>query len=203
MSILAVLYFFAVIWGLGYALTRFVKQAKDVYERNIMRLGIGLGAFVVLALLLNVLHIPLLWWLFLLGALAFPSYDLVRHLKKGKGFSFPDLSKVSVVFIILLLVFGVTLFVYLKGSFVYPWLEDSDPWDHAKTASYIADRGTAYEPTDIDRDLFQYTDAYPPGYPILNGMLREGYLLDTQVLQRDAPLSGDAVLLLLCPSSYP
>jgi len=60
----------------------------------------------------------------------------------------------------------------VRGSFAYPWLEDGDSWHHAVSAKYIAIKHTAYGQTP-DFYITHYMAPYPPGYPILMGLLHQ------------------------------
>lgn len=180
-SVLAILLFFAYLWGLGFGVSFFVKNAENIFERNLMCLGFGMGAFMVLAALLTILHIPLYWWIFLLIALL----PLLLSYKFGK-LALPKVTfkKEDIYLIGVLILFLFSFFMYHKGAFLYPYYEDGDPWRHAGATKYIAVEHTALEPfadaTTIigdgrepatARQLFQYIDAYPPGYDTLFAML--------------------------------
>ena len=65
-AIITIILFFVYSWGLGFTATKFLKNSENFLERNLMRIGIGLGIFIVLAALLNMLHIPLDWKIFLI-----------------------------------------------------------------------------------------------------------------------------------------
>ena len=116
-----------------------------------MYAAIGLGVFPILSITLNFLHIPLDWKIFLLLSLAFPVYIVGRKIyKKEYHFSFhptfsPTLRKSDLVIIAVLLIFAASLFMYAKGAFAYPYLEDEDPWGHAVGAKYVALEKNAYE----------------------------------------------------------
>ncbi len=143
-----------------------------------MSIGIGLGVFSILSALLNLLRIPLNWWFFLILSLIFPIYDLFRNYKKllevKNHFKF---TKSNLYALVLLLVFFLTLYMYVKGSFAYPYLEDDDSWEHARSIKYISIEKTAFEPKEAlslpGHGLFHYLDPYPPSYGILLGMLHQ------------------------------
>ena len=68
MSIPTILLFLAYAWGLGFSATIFLREwwRENFWERNLMRLGIGLASFVVLGALLSLFRIPIDWRIFLL-----------------------------------------------------------------------------------------------------------------------------------------
>ena len=87
-SLITIILFFVYLWGLGFSATYFVKKAEDFWERHLMNLGIGLGVFAILSIILNFLHIPLDWKIFLILSLIIPIYDLIQRIKK-KELSLP------------------------------------------------------------------------------------------------------------------
>ncbi len=170
MAVYSVALFFAIVFGLGYSLTRFVKNSEDFFERQFMRLGFGLSAFIVLAILLNALQVPLDWRIFLaasvLPAAAFAAYDF---LKKQEVISLPKSMKTGgIALLVALAVFIFAMFMYAAGSFRYPYLEDEDPWGHSVGAKYVSIEKKAFDPVGYN---FAYIDPYPPGYDILMGVL--------------------------------
>lgn len=169
MSILTIVLFFVYCWGFGYSLTFFLKNSEDFFERNLMRIGIGLMVFSVVGVILNLLHIPIDWKFMLVLSCAAPLFMLI----KNKAYKKIKLSipKVELYLILLLLIFSFTLFMYLKGAFAYPWLEDDDPWNHAASVEYISMEKTAYEPSYFPN--FNYIDAYPPAYDIILAVLHQ------------------------------
>jgi len=177
MSFITILLFFIYTWGLGFAITSFVKNSEDFFERNLMRIGIGLGVIPILGVFLNLVHIPLHWIVFLLLSIAALVYFLIK--KKGNlnsiSFSKPSLLKIkrsNLYILAVFLLFFILLYVMVKGSFVYPWLEDGDSWQHAVSAKYISIKHTAYGQTP-DFYISHYLAPYPPGYPIVMGLLHQ------------------------------
>ncbi|MBU4493652.1 MAG: glycosyltransferase family 39 protein [Nanoarchaeota archaeon] len=179
MSFITILLFFIYTWGLGFAITSFVKNSENFFERNLMRIGIGLGIIPILGVFLNLVHIPLHWIVFLLLSIAVPVYFLFK--KKDKinfskiSFPKPNLLKIkksNLYVLAVFLLFFILLYVMVKGSFVYPWLEDGDSWSHAVAAKYISIKYTAYGQTP-DFYITHYMAPYPPGYPIVMGLLHQ------------------------------
>ena len=60
-SYISILLFFAYTWGLGFSLTCFAKPIENFFERNIMRIGIGLAVLPLLSVALSLLRIPVDW----------------------------------------------------------------------------------------------------------------------------------------------
>ncbi len=171
MAILTIIAFFVMMWGYGFALSFFTKNAENALERNIMRIGIGLGLFVLLGALLHALHIPLDWKIFLGLALLLPAVMLFRKWGALKEASWKlSFTKEDAYTVIVLLLFFFSLYMYAGGAFAYPYLEDDDPWAYATAASYVATEKTAADPPGYN---FRYIDPYPPGYTILMGIFHQ------------------------------
>ncbi|MDP7115533.1 MAG: hypothetical protein QF632_04075 [Candidatus Woesearchaeota archaeon] len=168
MGFISIVLFFIYTWGLGFTVTHVgkIKESEDVFERHIMRIGIGLCAFILLGVLLNLVHVPLYWWIFFILSLVGPVYFTIKSPKVH--FSFKKSTFYSVL---ALLIFIFSLFMYASGSYAYPYLEDDDPWSHALGVSYISQEKTIREPTE--GQYFQYFDPYPPGYDLLMGVLHQ------------------------------
>src|SRR3989338_1988041 len=182
-SFITIVLFFIYLFGLGFTATYFLRKPEHFLERLIMYAAIGLGVFPILSITLNFLHIPLDWKIFLLLSLAFPVYIVGRKIyKKEYHFSFhptfsPTLRKSDLVIIAVLLIFAASLFMYAKGAFAYPYLEDEDPWGHAVGVKYVALEKNAYDPPtsrvgDVDTSL-SYIDPYPPAYDVMIGILHQ------------------------------
>lgn len=180
-SYLTIILFFLYFLGLGFTALYFLPKPDSRAERYVLYIMIGLGVFPILAILLNFLHLPLDWKLFLALSLLFPVYVLGRKIQK-KEFKLPPfqfkLTKSSLFLLAALLIFAVTLFMYAKGAFSYPYLEDEDPWGHAVGTKYVAMEKNAYDPPtstvngEIDQQL-SYIDPYPPAYDVLLGVLHQ------------------------------
>ena len=146
MDILTIILFFIYTWGFGYTATFFFKNSENFLERNLMRIGIGIAGLVVASLLLNLLHIPIDWKIVLALSLIAPLYGLFRAVK-SKNFNIDvKLTKSNIAIAIVIVIFLATLFMYTKGAFSYPWLEDDDPWAHATGVKYVAVEKTAFVP---------------------------------------------------------
>ncbi len=179
MSIITVILFFLYTYGFGFTalyLLR-IKQSEDAVERQIMRIGIGICVFIVVAVLLNLLNIPLHWIIFLLLSNALVAYTAVKERKqlaerwkqgKFRGAFTP--TRKNIVYFFLLTLFLFNLYTYAAGSFAYEYLEDDDPWTHAREMKYVATEKT------LDVGYFRpinYLDPYPPAYASLMGVLHQ------------------------------
>ena len=63
--------------------------------------------------------------------------------------------------------------MYQKGAFSYPYLEDDDPWDHAKGIKFVSLEKTVDTPSYFEDRFFYYMDPYPPGYEATQGILHQ------------------------------
>ncbi|MDP3698756.1 MAG: hypothetical protein Q8R47_04150 [Nanoarchaeota archaeon] len=147
-----------------------------------MNIGIGLGVFAILSIIINFFRIPLDWKIFLLLSLIVPLYAGFTICKKH-GFKFPTkipkptLTKSNLFVAAVLLIFAVSLYVYASGAFAYPYLEDEDPWGHSVGVKYVALHKDAYNPITTTaqetESFFSYIDPYPPAYDVLMGVLHQ------------------------------
>ena len=170
MDLISILFFFAITFSIGLGLTLFVKESENFLERNLMRLGIGLGAFVTLGLLFNLLRIPLDWKIFFaVGILCILSY-FFRNRKalqlKIPGFK---LKQKDLMTLVMLILFFLTFFMYQKGAFRYPYLEDDDSWAHAIGVKYVSIEKTVF----AYKLGLRYIDPYPPAYDMVFGILHQ------------------------------
>lgn len=170
MSIVTILLFFVYTFGLGYSITYFFKNSDNFFERWLVRLGIGLGGIPFLLVLFNLFHIPIDWKLVLVVSLVIPVVSLIIGVFR-KRIRIPNikLDKSNLYFLIVLVVFFLTLFMYVKGSFIYPYLEDYDPWAHAVGVKYISVEKNFDDPND----KLVYVKPYPPGYDGLMAILHQ------------------------------
>lgn len=167
MAMLSIFIFFAITFGLGYAATRIAKESENFLERNLMRIGIGLGAFIVLGLVFNIARAPLDYRIFLGIALLSAAFCAYVAIKAGR-FQF-RLSKSDIFSIAMLVLFATTFFMYHKGAFAYPYLEDDDSWGHALGVKYVAIEKTVF----AENSGIRYIDPYPPGYDMVLGMMHQ------------------------------
>ena len=106
------------MWGLGYTTILLANPKKKIttfFEANIMRLGIGIATFMVVATTLNLLRISLDWKIFLALSLIVPIWHYIK--KKPKfNFCFP-LTKSNLYAILIFLMFA---FSILLGTCLIP-----------------------------------------------------------------------------------
>ena len=169
MVFLTIILFFIYTYGLGFSLTRFAKESDNFLERNLMRIGLGLGFLIVLGLVFNLAHIPLDWKIFLGLSLAGPLiYFLINIKNLANSFKLKfRVTKYDIAILIMLIVFCATFFMYAKGAFSYPWLEDDDSWNHAIGVKYVATEKTLFA------EHVRYIDPYPPSYDMIMGILNQ------------------------------
>jgi len=170
MNLPTIILFFLYCYGLGFALTFFIKQKKDFFETHIMRIGIGLGAIPVLGVILNLLRIPLDWRLFLGLSLLAPLILTI----KSKNMLKIDMAELKVkksdlMFLVAWLLFLFTLSMYVSGAFKYPYLEDDDSWGHAMGIKFVSIEKTLDDYTNS----IKFLDPYPPGYEFVMGILHQ------------------------------
>jgi hypothetical protein len=187
-----ILLFFIYIWAFGFSVTFFIKkenQSKSWLERQIMNMGIGLGVWTFLIIIVNTIGLPLDWRLFLLWCLAIPVYAVYEKIAdKGLKFEFkmPKFQlKKSTLHILLVVIMGLVLFsVFHKGTFSYPWLEDGDPWEHASGTLYVSEMKTYTRSAEnLMNPLIHYLEPYPPTYDSIMGILRQTYQNTNWVLK--------------------
>ncbi|MBW2972236.1 hypothetical protein KY359_04340 [Candidatus Woesearchaeota archaeon] len=172
--------FFVIMLCLGYSVTFFIRKHDDLFERIVMTLGIGICLFIVLIYLFGMLGLPLNIYYFLVLSLFVPAYRLFLMFTGDSSkisLKLPSaLKKKHIIFFFLLLIFAVTTYMYMKGSFIYPYLEDTDPYLHTHGAAYVRERQTFFLMDDVDRTVgknFQYFLPYPPAFSSFMGMLSQ------------------------------
>jgi len=168
MGLFTIILFLIIMWGLGFTITRISKESEFI-EKNVMRLGIGVSFFVVLGVFLNLVGIPLDWKLFLIISLIYPVVYLLRNRKISINLK-PKIKKKSLYSVIVLLIFFFSLYMYAGGAFKYSYLEDDDPWEHAKSVKYVSMEKTVFDSPAYN---FKFIDPYPPAYDMLMGVLHQ------------------------------
>ena len=170
MDFLTIALFFIYTYGLGFSLTRIAKESDNFLERNLIRVGLGIGVMIVLGLLLNLLRIPLDWRTFLIASLIVPAYYILKNAKSLIENSHLNLkmTKYDINILVVILIFFASFYMYAHGAFSYPWLEDDDSWGHALGVKYVAAAKTLF----ADKPL-RYIDPYPPSYDMLLGILHQ------------------------------
>lgn len=167
MGFFTIILFFIYTYGIGFSLAKLAKEADNFLERNLMRIGIGIASMIVLGLGFNILHVPLDWRIFLVASLMLPLFYLFKNIKNIKSFQL-KITKYDLTILVMLLIFFATFYIYAKGAFTYPWLEDDDSWGHALGVKYVAVEKTVFAEKPL-----RYIDPYPPSYDMLLGILHQ------------------------------
>jgi len=171
-------YFFVVTLTTGTLVDLLVKNWQgDWLEKLVMRFGVGLAALSVIGVILNLLHLPLDHRLFfaigvliLGGAIARNRTAWANGVKPALAAAAQDMKARSFWYALLVLVlFAVTLQMYLAGSFGYSYFEDTDPWGYAAVADYIGENRTFTVPYYS----LHYSEPYTQGYQIVMGVLSQ------------------------------
>jgi len=167
MELVSLILFITYGFGIGSLAMLLVKPQENLLERLIMTFGIGLSIIPLAVSILGQLRLPIDWRLFLIvavaGVISF-FYSLSKHPADIKA------TKSTMIIGIVLIIFALTAFMYVKGAFAYAWLEDDDSWTHAMSMHYVANQESVREPV-AGKDLYQYLDPYPPGYDGIMGLL--------------------------------
>ncbi len=169
------MYFLSLFWflfcsyGIGAGLLSIVREPDDFIERNLMRFGIGLASLLTIGFILNILRIPLDYRVFIGLAVLLLAIKIWLKTKSKQLWNFEGF-KLNFYTIGMLLIFSITLFMYMKGSFAYPYLEDDDPWSHAIGVKYVSIDKTVLAGKG---NVFHYIDPYPPAYDMLFGIIHQ------------------------------
>ncbi|MFW6231335.1 MAG: hypothetical protein ACOC32_04925, partial [Nanoarchaeota archaeon] len=176
--VLSIVIFLIVSLGLGFSADLIVKRWKAGFlEKMIVRMGLGILAVSVAGVVFNHLRVPIHWLSFTTVAMILGLFGLRRALPEMReqlktGFEHLRRLKLSKTFIyqgLALVLFIITLQMYVGGSFAYPWLEDGDPYGYAMQSKYIAEEMT-YE---ADGMFGFYSAPYTQGYQIFMGILHQ------------------------------
>lgn len=167
MEILTLLFFFACCYGLGFTATSFVNWPSNLLERSIIRLGIGLCVIPLLGIALSLARIPVDWRIILALSAAYPAFYLYKNYRSFKFHL--KVTKSDLYLLAVLVIFALTFFMYHKGAFAYPYLEDDDPWAHAIGVKYVAVEKTFFN----EKGGTGYLDPYPPAYDGIMGVLHQ------------------------------
>lgn len=187
--ILALIYLIVLSLLLGYSITWFIKREDTTMEKVFTCLMLGLALFPILSVVMSIVHIPIIWWLFLLISIIVPIYSLFRTDWKFSANKGDIYLGVAVIFAVIL------AGVFVHGAFTYPYMEDDDSWDHGVGTSYVGTFHTASRSFDPNNFQRMYLEPYPPAYDILMGTL---YQIDGSVKDTlkffNAVLCGLAIL---------
>lgn len=178
----SLLYLFFVTLTTGMLIDLCVRDWRaDWLEKAVMRFGVGLAAMSVAGVVLNLLHIPLDYRVFLGLGLAIALCALVRN-RRLRRF---DAKRIGDAWrrswrrswrsrpfwhaLVMLVLFLVTLKMLMGGAFNYDYFEDGDPWGYAVVVDYIAENRTF----SVPYYSVQYSEPYTQGYQIVMGVLSQ------------------------------
>jgi len=175
---LSILFFLLVTLLTGTLVDLLVKDWRaDWLEKLFMRFGIGLATLSVEGVVLNLLHIPLDYRVFLAvggvifgGALlrnkSFRSFD-AENIRSSLAHGWRKKSFWYALFVLVL--FAITVRMYVTGAFSYDYFEDTDPWRYTAVAHYIGEHRTFTAPYYS----IQYSEPYTQGYQIVMGVISQ------------------------------
>jgi hypothetical protein len=168
MVLLSIAFFLITTFGFGLSVSFLAKESDDLLERILMRFGMGLALMVTFGYIFNSVRIPLDWKIFLFTAILIISIKYTLDFKKNKLFNV----KLNFNFyaVIMLILFALTLSMYVKGAFAYPYLEDDDSWSHATSVKFVSVEKTV---SPGENNFFNYLDPYPPAYAMLLGVIHQ------------------------------
>ncbi len=174
--LLSIIVFFVLAWGFSFFVDLFLNWDSDLFEQIVMRIGIGTALIPITGVIFNVLHIPLDWKIFTAVAVILPLIAIYlkkssfpAKIKELKRFSFTKITKKQIYCVLLLVMFFITAYMYIHGSFVSPYFEDGDPYVYAMDAKYIALEKTFSAPYHFTH----FAEPYPQGYQIFMGVLHQ------------------------------
>ncbi|MBI2653357.1 hypothetical protein HYX02_00960 [Candidatus Woesearchaeota archaeon] len=171
MSFFTIVLFFVYTFCLGLTASFFVKNSENFLERNLMRIGYGLGLLPFLAIILNLFKVPADWRIILAISLLYPVYHVFRNRKNLKlSVATFKITKTDISIFVMLLIFAAALYVYATGAFKYPYLEDDDSWGHAEGIRFMSAVKNVFSK---EAHNVRYLNPYPPTYDILFGILHQ------------------------------
>ena len=173
---MSILLFFILTIFSGFIIDLIIKKWKaDLLEKIIIRFGVGLGIIPILGVILNLLSIPLDWKIFLIISIAifllsfyFRKENLLKEFR-NLDFGLTKITKNQIYTFFVFIMFFITAYMYISGSFAYPWFEDGDPYGYASDIKYI----TLEKTYSADMHFCHYAEPYPQGYQILMGILHQ------------------------------
>ncbi len=168
MELFSIIFFLIVMYGFGSSAPFIAKESEEFLERHLMRIGLGLGLMLTFGFLLNLIRIPLDWRIFLLAAVAVLAIKVIIDYRKKELFNVK--LNFNIYALLMLVLFAATLFMYTKGAFAYPYLEDDDPWSHAVGSKFVSIEKTVFAGKN---SVFHYIDPYPPAYDMLFGIIHQ------------------------------
>lgn len=170
---ISILLFFYISFGLSFIINYFTHFKQESYiEQFIVRIGFGILAFTLLGTLLDLLFIPLNIWIYtLIATLLIAHYlyknklnitSIIKHIKSTSSHEYFFSTLAFILFLI-------TLFMYLSGTFSYTYFENGDPWGYTAVSKVISQEQTF----KADYRYNHYSEPYTQGYQILMGVLHQ------------------------------
>lgn len=170
MELISILFFFVLIFLIGISVKLLLRLnlEEKIITNLFLIIGLGLGVFVLLINIFNLVNIPLDFKIFLLIGVIVPLYWLIKNRKKIK-LKTPKLTKELIYSIALLVILGSYLIFFMNGANKYSYLEDDDPWGYAEAAKYV----TIEKKYDAKPSFTHYLEPYPPAYASLMGIIHQ------------------------------
>ena len=176
--ILSIVVFFILAIGLGFLVDLFIKNwSAGFLEKLIIRIGAGVLLIPVFGVLFNHLHIPIHWMVFFIlaiivfcSAIYFRKEILLEDCKSlKKALSSFRIKKSQIYALLIFVLFAISAYMYIQGSFNYPWFENGDPYPYALASKYISLEKTYSAPYYFTH----FAEPYPQGYPIFMGLMHQ------------------------------
>ncbi len=142
-----------------------LKLEENNIDSVMIAAGLGLGTFILLSVLFSLVHIPIVWYVYIIIGIV-GTFLLRKRLTLSEWKW--DSSHILAGAVICLFVINLGIFEY--GAFKYTWLEDDDPWHHATVTRYIAEEKTMFEPAGYP-DMLKYEDHYPDSFNVLAALV--------------------------------
>ncbi len=176
--LLSVFWFAFISWTYGYSVLWITKATlqKNPIIRFIETFAIGFATFSFIAIIFDILHIPLLLPIYIVLGAVVTIIAIALELNGMRSAkttaSSWELRETICVVIVILAAVGV-FFLLHNGSNAYPYLEDDDPWSHVQSVSYVG-RMNTYDvpvPPDYSGPTYAfYLEPYPPNYDVIMGL---------------------------------
>ena len=180
--ILSIIYFLLVTIGFSFIVDLFVKWEADYFEQFFMRIGLGIGMIPIFGVLFNLLNIPIDFIIFGAIALILPLVVYFKHtrskskVKAKKSKSLFDFDakeffseKRNIYYVLILIMFFITSYMYIQGSFNSPAFENGDPYSYGLSTKFIAEEKTY----SSDYHFTHYAEPYTQGYQIFLGIMHQ------------------------------
>jgi hypothetical protein len=177
MYLITILLFFIISYSLSFIIDLFYKYKANIYEQLVIRLGFGILAYTVITIIMDFLFIPLNYLIILIISIIFPIiflYKTIKAKKKNLMGNFKKLFilktfKEKIYYSLVFLMFILTAFMYISGSFSYSYMENGDPWGYAAVSKQIAETQTI----KTSYNYHHYSEPYTQGYQIVLATLHQ------------------------------